>query len=82
MMKLSELHESRRAVNVTPYITAGSATCDKLFGNAAVTPRSHNVGAYIVATFPDAFPFFRPAASTEMFFNSHNYDTLIHELDI
>ena len=65
-MKLSELHESIRAVNVTPSITAGGAACDKLFGNAAVTPRTHNVGAYIVATFPDVFHdfFFRPADST------------------
>ena len=57
-MKLSELHESIRAVTVTPSITACNAACDKLFGNAAVTPRAHNVGAYIVATFPDVFPGF------------------------
>ena len=54
-MKLSELHESIRAVNVTPSITAGSAAYDKLFGNAAVTPRAHNIGAYNVETFPDVF---------------------------
>ena len=55
-MKLSELHESIRAVNVIPFSTAGSAACDKLFRNAAVTPKAHNVGEYIVATIPDVFP--------------------------
>ena len=54
-MKLTKLHESIRAVYVTPSITLGSAACDKLFGNATVIPRAHNVGTYIVATFPYVF---------------------------
>ena len=57
-MKLSELHEFIRGVSVTPCITVGSAACDTIFGNAAVTSRAHNVGAYILATFPNVFPGF------------------------
>ena len=39
------MDESIRAVTVIPSTTAGSAACYKLFGNAAITPRAHNVGA-------------------------------------
>ena len=56
--RIPEFRVHISTVELTPSLTAGRTACDKQFGNAAVTPKAHNIGAYIVVTFADVFPGF------------------------